>query len=169
MLFFSPAMDSVRRSETCARQCQSAIIYRSLPAVIDRFYVSLFAHTMVGVLSQNIPMWQCLRLGMTASKTSHLRILPVSSKSEFVMYPFLFLSDTNWLWTCTGNNIYHTIGVRWCVPLVQTLPALSSDASVNPVYYGSLFTILYTLVGCWEMSFSSASQYSSVSARPEAR
>ena len=136
---------------------------------MDRFNVGLFSHAKFWLLSQNIRMLQCLRFIMTSSKTIRPRSIPVSSKSELVMYPFLLLSDTNWLWTSTGNNIYHTIGVRWCVPLVQTLPALSSDASVNPVYYGSLFTILYTLVGCWEMSFSSASQYSSVSARPEAR
>ena len=56
MSFFSPTMDNVGRDETCARRYRSASACRSLPAVMDRFDVSLFAHVTVGVLSQDILM-----------------------------------------------------------------------------------------------------------------
>ena len=84
---------------------------------------------------------------MTASKKSYPRSSPVSSKYEFVMPPFLLFYDTNQLRTSSGNMIDHTIGGRWCVPFLHTLPAPSSYVYVNLMYYESPGTISYTLVG----------------------
>ena len=106
---------------------------------------------------------------MTASKTSATRSSFVSSKSKLVMSPFILFSDTNRLQNSDGSRIKKKIGVRWCVTLFHTLPAPIDDASVIHMYCRSPGTILYTLVGCWEMSISSVSQSSSVSARSEAR
>ena len=53
---------------------------------------------------------------MMDSKTSHIRSIPVSSKSEFVMSPFLLFSNAKWLQTSAGNRIDHTIGGKWCIP-----------------------------------------------------
>ena len=103
-------MDNVRRGETCSCRCNSSSACRSRPSVMDRFNVSLFAHATVGMLSQNIPILQCLKFGMTASKAIHTRISTVSSKYEFVMYPYLLFSDTKWLHIFAGNRIYHTMG-----------------------------------------------------------
>ena len=56
MYFFSPYMDNVRRGEVCARRCCSASACRIHPSVMDRFYISMFSHTTVGLVSHNIPM-----------------------------------------------------------------------------------------------------------------
>ena len=56
MSFLSPAMDNMRRVEILSHRCCSASTRRSCPAVMDRFDISMFAHAMVGVLSQNILM-----------------------------------------------------------------------------------------------------------------
>ena len=102
-----------------------------------------------------------------ASKMNHPRRIPVSSRYEFIMSPILLFSDTKRLRKSDGNPIDHTIGGKWCVPLVHTHPAPSDDASVNPMYYGSPGTSSYMLVGRWDMLISSVSQSSSVSASSE--
>ena len=56
MSSFSPAMDIVRRGETCDNFCRSASAYSSQPYVIDLFNASMFSHATVGALYQNIPM-----------------------------------------------------------------------------------------------------------------
>ena len=168
MLFFSPAMDNLRRGNTCDHCCCSASACRSSPAVMYRFDVSMFVHAEVGFLSQKILMWQCWRFGMIASKMIHLRSSPVSSRYEFLISPFLLFYDTKRLRTSTGNKIDHTIGGKWCVPLVNPPPELSSEAYVNPIYCGPPGKSSYMLVGCWEMSLSSVSKSYSMSARSEA-
>ena len=102
---------------------------------------------------------------MTDSKTSYPRISPVISKYEFVMSPFLLFFDTKRLRTYSGNIIDHTIGGTWYVTLIHTPPTPSDDESVNPMYCGFPSTSLYMIVGCWEMSLSRVSQYSSMSVR----
>ena len=77
---------------------------------MDRFDVSLFAHATVGMLSQNIPILQCLKFGMTASKAIHTRISTASSKFEFIMYPYILFSDTKWLRISAVNRIHHIMG-----------------------------------------------------------
>ena len=47
-----------------------------------------------------------------ASRTSHTRSSPVSSRSEFVMSPFLFFSDTKRLRTSSGNRTDLKLGVN---------------------------------------------------------
>ena len=131
------------------------------------FGVSLFSHAMVGVLSQNIPMLQCLRFGMTDYNTSHTKSSPVSSTYDFFLSLFLLFSNTKRLWTSSGNRIYHTIGGKSCVPLVHTYPTPSSDASVNPMYCGSPRTSSYTIVGIWKMLLSRVSQYYNMRASSE--
>ena len=121
----------------------------SLRLIYYCFDIRLLDHVIVGVLLQNIPMWQCWRFGMMDSKTIHPRSSPVNSRSEFVMYPFLFFSDTKRLRTSDGNSIDHTIGVKWCVPLVHTPPAPSAEMSVNCIYLGSPSASLYMLFCCW--------------------
>ena len=67
---------------------------------------------------------------------------------------------------CEQGSLYN--GGKWYVPLVQTHPAPSADASVNPMYYGMPGMSLYTLVGHWDMLLSSVSQSSIMSAKSEA-
>ena len=131
------------------RRFRSDSARRSRSTFMERVAAGLFAHAAVGVLSQNILMWQCLRSVMTVSRTIHPRSSPVSSGSELVMYPFILFSETKRLRTSTGNRTDHAIWDKWCVPLVHTHPAPSYDAFMKPTYWGFPGMISYTLFGFW--------------------
>ena len=110
MSFFSPAMDNVKIGGTCTRRCRSASARSSRPAVMDNFEFIMFAHTTLGVLSHNIPMWQCWRFGMMASKTSHPRSIPVSSRSEFLIFPFYYFLMPNGCGPLMGIGLTTQLG-----------------------------------------------------------
>ena len=77
-----------------------------------------------------------------------------SSKSEFVIDPALFLSDTTAFFMSSGNFSLHTKGCIFCSRANQTPPPPSAAASWYPANFGISGTISLTCVGRRESNFN---------------
>ena len=98
--------------------------------MLDVLVDSLFAQATVGVLSLNMPAEvYCSDLGAIHSSTNHWHSRPAISRSELVMKPVGFFSETRLAITYFGKMILQTVGLSGDVPLNHTPPAPNTHAS----------------------------------------
>ena len=95
MSFLIPAIDTVSSGDARWTCCRSASALQRCPPTVDFDEDSLVAQATAGVLSQKMPMWECLRLnGLICSSTSQASSTPAISRSEIDIFPFLLFEET---------------------------------------------------------------------------
>ena len=106
------------------------------------------AQATAGVLSQNIPTWECCSgIGLMSSSTSHPSKTPAISKSEIEIVPFLLLEETKRALIASGHCMRHTVALISLVPLIHTPPTPYLEASTYPMNHGNAAISSKTEVG----------------------
>jgi hypothetical protein len=105
-------------------------------AIKDCFKARHVTHPMVGELSLNNVIRFSLRGPHSSSIASHSRSSPANSRSEFVMVPFKFLSNTTLVLIVSGHCHRKTVGVHAKSSPKITPPMPWLDASTIPTKSG---------------------------------
>ena len=108
--FSSPAIETESSGDAFRALCLIARARRSLPATMECFDAKRFAHETVGVLSQYIATCEYCRSVTKYSNTNQCSTKPANSKSEFVISPVGFLSETSRFLISSGKLTLHTTG-----------------------------------------------------------
>ena len=156
MSFSFPATCTMLSGAACEIRRRSASALTSLAAIFD--FGDIFdAHDTEGVLSQWRSSVRCL-VTATPSQTNHWSNTPAISRSELVMVPLGFLSDTTLSVMSCGHCSLHTM--LWNDPArhIKTPPAPSAEASVYATHDGVCGTNSNTCVGRVAIDRSSVAQ-----------
>ena len=133
MLFLTPARCTTSTGAADALRCIMPNPLNSLPAV-GPFDLSAirFDHATVGVLSEKTREDRCV-ISVCCSSTLNCNSTAACSRSEFVIDPLGFFSDTTCDTTSAGKSIFHTRGAMSLAPENHTPPAPVVHASIYPI------------------------------------
>ena len=104
-------------------------------------------HATVGELSLKSATCFRSRVGQTSSMTSQRSKSPAISRSEFVIFPPGFSSDTSSSCISLGQGILNTVGMQLSLSPMMIPPTPCFDASFTPTKWGQLCTSWAQWVG----------------------
>ena len=128
IVFSTPGMCCVVSGDAWHSSMRNASVRSSFAAIGAFVERSRDAHATVGVLSHQQATCVCAR-SANCSNTSHWRSSPAISRSEFVIFPCGFASDTMSCWISVGKGTLQTIGGSALFRPNHTPPAPCLEAS----------------------------------------
>jgi hypothetical protein len=143
----TPAMCSGVSGDALFNCNRSASARMSCIAIRDFRDAICCTQWTVGELSLNKATCVPLSCGHTCSMTSQRSRSPAISKSEFVIVPLGFASDTRAALMSSGHGIRNTVGGKARFSPMIMPPTPCEDASLTPMKSGHLVTKAAHLVG----------------------